>query len=75
LKTTSDTCLTKVRIFSIQIGIENNSQIVYTLRDGLFKEIRSDQVVVGDLVVIREGDMFPADLIVLATSNEGVCFI
>jgi phospholipid-transporting ATPase len=30
---------------------------------------------VGDIVQIREGEIFPADLILLASSNEGVCFI
>jgi phospholipid-transporting ATPase len=48
---------------------------VFTLRDGEFKELRSDQIVVGDLVLIREGDIFPADLILLASSDKGNCAI
>ena len=32
-------------------------------------------MVVGDILLIREGECFPADLILLASSNEGVCFI
>lgn len=30
---------------------------------------------VGDLVLIKDGETFPADLAVLATSNNGFCFI
>jgi P-type E1-E2 ATPase len=45
------------------------------MRDGKFAELRSDEIEVGDIVYIKEGDMFPADLIILASSNEGVCFI
>lgn len=55
--------------------IETNGQIVYTLRDGDFKALRSDQIVVGDLVSIRESEVFPADLILLASSNQGFCHI
>lgn len=55
--------------------IETNSQVVHTLRDGVFKELRSDEIVVGDIVFMKEGDTFPADLILLASSNDGVCFI
>lgn len=46
------------------------------LRDGVFNEMRSDQIVVGDILFIREGEIFPADLILLASSSpEGVAFI
>ena len=45
------------------------------LRDGVFKELRSDDIVVGDILFIREGEMFPSDVILLASSNEGICFI
>lgn len=30
---------------------------------------------VGDFVLIKDGETFPADLAVLATSNNGNCFI
>ena len=30
---------------------------------------------VGDIVLLEEGETFPADLAVLATSNNGDCFI
>jgi phospholipid-transporting ATPase len=48
---------------------------VYTLRNGVFEELRSDQIVSGDIVLMREGEVFPADLILLASSNDGICFI
>ena len=55
--------------------VETNSQQVLILRDGVFKECRSDEVAVGDMLIIREGETFPCDLVLLASSNEGVCFI
>jgi magnesium-transporting ATPase (P-type) len=46
------------------------------IRDGDWRELRSDEIVVGDLVLIDEDDMFAADLILLSASNEGdTCFI
>jgi magnesium-transporting ATPase (P-type) len=46
------------------------------LRDGIFNELRSDEVVVGDLLLVREGEKFPADLILLASSSpSGTCHI
>ena len=57
------------------LRIETNSQLIMVMRDGCFKEIRSDDMVVGDFVLIREGEMFPADIIVLAASNNGLCYI
>lgn len=45
------------------------------LRDGDFKEIRSDNICVGDFCLIREGDTFPSDLILLSSSNNGLCYI
>ena len=40
-----------------------------------YKDIRSSDLKVGDIVLMRDGETFPADLAVLATSNNGVCFI
>lgn len=45
------------------------------LRDGIFNDMRSDEIVVGDLLLIREGEIFPADMILLTSSNDGICFI
>jgi P-type E1-E2 ATPase len=49
---------------------------VYILKDGDFKQMLSSDIVVGDLVLVKEDEMFSADMIVLTASNEGgVCYI
>ena len=56
--------------------IETNSQIVLLLRDGEFKPHRSDEMVVGDLVMVKEDEMFAADLIMISSIHEGgFCYI
>ena len=45
------------------------------LQNGEFKEIRSDEIVVGDLVMVKEDEVFPADLILLTSSSNGFCYI
>jgi len=45
------------------------------LRDGVFKELRSDDIVVGDLLMMKENEIFPADLMLLTSSNDGICYI
>lgn len=58
------------------VFIETNSQEVTVLREGEFKQMRSDQMVVGDIVFVKEDETFAADLIVLTSSHEGgFCFI
>jgi len=37
--------------------------------------MRSDEIVVGDIVLMREGEIFPADIILLASSNNGLSYI
>jgi len=61
--------------FRYKADRETNSQLIMVLRDGTFKELRSDEIVVGDFVLMREGEIFPADIIVLAASNNGLCYI
>lgn len=39
------------------------------IRDGAQVVIKSDQVVIGDIVVIQAGDRIPADLRLLTASN------
>jgi len=49
---------------------------VTVLREGEFRDMRSDQLVVGDIVFVQEDDTFAADLILLTSSHEGgFCFI
>lgn len=43
--------------------------------DGEFKATTSDNLKVGDVVLMKDGETFPADLAVIATSNKGDCFI
>ena len=43
--------------------------------DGSFVDNTSENLKVGDVVLIKEGETFPADLAVLATSSRGDCFI
>lgn len=40
-------------------------------RDGKFVDVPWSEVVIGDVVMVEEGDMFPADLILLASSIQG----
>lgn len=40
-------------------------------RDGKFELLPWSKVVVGDVVMVENGEMFPADLILLASSIEG----
>lgn len=40
-----------------------------------FEAVESKRVQVGDLVLINEGETFPADLALLTSSNEGDSFI
>lgn len=55
---------------------ETNNQPVWVIRDGRYTQVRSDQLVVGDLVKVTEDETFAADLIVLSSSHEGgFCFI
>lgn len=35
----------------------------------------SDELKVGDLILMKDNETFPADLAVIATSNKGDCFI
>ncbi|CAN8012891.1 unnamed protein product, partial [Ixodes pacificus] len=46
------------------------------LRDGEWKGVKWTQVTVGDFVKITSGQFFPADLILLASSEpQGMCYI
>ncbi|MDR1425665.1 MAG: cation-transporting P-type ATPase [Rickettsiales bacterium] len=42
---------------------------VIVVRDGAEKEIDSDELVVGDLVIIRSGSKIPADIVLLESEN------
>lgn len=40
-----------------------------------FQEVRSADIKVGDLLKITDGMAFPCDLVLLASSADGNCFI
>ena len=52
-----------------------NGQVVNVLRNSKFVAIDSKDLKVGDIVKTMEEETFPADLILLTTSNLGNCFI
>ena len=55
---------------------ETNKAPVFVFRENQFKNIRSDEVKVGDILLIEDGQIFPADLLLLNSSFEdGTCFI
>ena len=46
------------------------------MKEGEFREEPSANLKVGDIVMIEDGDTFPADLAFLTSSaEEGFCFI
>jgi P-type E1-E2 ATPase len=40
-----------------------------------FEEIESKDLKTGDLVLMKDEETFPADLVLLTSSNEGDCFV
>jgi len=44
-------------------------------KDGNEKNVRTADIYAGDIVKIVEGEMFPADLVLVASSNKGQCYI
>jgi magnesium-transporting ATPase (P-type) len=40
------------------------------LREGKFVTVRADEVSVGDILLIKNDETFPADLILLASSSK-----
>lgn len=51
-----------------------NSSTTKVYRNSKFIECKWGEVLVGDLVKVGENETFPADTIVLNTSNEGYLF-
>ena len=55
---------------------ETNKAPVFVLKEHQFRYVRSDQVKVGDILLIEDGQTFPADLVLLNSSfADGTCFI
>lgn len=54
----------------VLLSIRNlSSPRAFVIRDGVGKSIPGREVVVGDLIIIKEGDRIPADSIVLSSNN------
>ncbi len=51
---------------------ELSSPRALVIRDGVYKKIAGKDVVVGDIVVIHEGDRVPADAVVLSCENLSI---
>jgi phospholipid-transporting ATPase len=55
---------------------QTNNRLVQVIRNGSLVEIKWTEVVVGDMVKVENGRFFPADLILLASSEPmGMCYI
>lgn len=44
------------------------------VRDGKLDQVKWKDLVVGDIVRVKDKKYFPADLLLLSSSDEGVCF-
>ena len=56
--------------------LETNGQKTRVFRDGQLKEIDWKDVYVGDIVQVKDREFFPADIVVLHSSDpKGNCFI
>ncbi|XP_073997517.1 ATPase phospholipid transporting 8A1 isoform X3 [Rhodnius prolixus] len=55
---------------------ETNKREVEVLRDGNWQWVQWQNIVVGDIVKVHNNNFFPADLLVLSTSEpQGMCYI
>ncbi|KAL5012928.1 hypothetical protein ScPMuIL_011479 [Solemya velum] len=53
-----------------------NNRTVYVLRDGAWRPLKWYEVVVGDIVKVLNAQFFPADLILLSSSEpQAMCYI
>jgi P-type E1-E2 ATPase len=53
-----------------------NSTKTEVLRGKKWEQVTASEVVVGDIVKVKNEETFPADLILIASSSlEGVCYI
>ena len=54
---------------------ENNSMAI-KIENGQQVPVRWGEIVVGDILLIKQNDFFPADLILLSCSDQdGVCYV
>ena len=56
--------------------ITNNIQYQLVLRDGSVKQVPSCELVSGDVIIIKDQESIPADVLVLACSDsDGTCYV
>ncbi|KAF2074244.1 hypothetical protein CYY_004454 [Polysphondylium violaceum] len=55
---------------------KNNLEIYTTAREGHLESIFSQDIKVGDIIRIQNGQQIPADLVLLSSSHdEGICYV
>lgn len=54
---------------------EENNSVTHCWREGSWVDIKWSDVKVGDILQIRENEFFPADLTILRTSKDNICFV
>jgi P-type E1-E2 ATPase len=55
---------------------EANGTPTQVLKNGVFIPVRADEVQVGDTLMIKQDQKFPADLVLVGSSNDdGMCYI
>ena len=53
-----------------------NSILVIVYRDKIWKEVPSSTLEMGELVFVKQNELFPADLVIIDSSlPEGICYI
>lgn len=55
---------------------KENDKLVILLKEGKHKKAKWEDLIVGDIIKIKENEYFPADVMLIATSQkDGKCFI
>lgn len=56
--------------------VRANSRPAYIAKDGERKQVKSSTIRAGDIVVVRDGEECPADLLLVSSSHSnGYCYI
>jgi phospholipid-transporting ATPase len=48
---------------------QTNAAMTLSLVNGKYKNVKAEEVKVGDVILVHSGETFPADLVMLASSN------
>ena len=53
-----------------------NYEKIQVFRDNKWQEVKSQDLLIGEIIIVKEDKSFPADLILIDTSlDEGICYI